>query len=75
MWLVLAVTVFIGRGYISDFTIATMTFSEKPLALSVNVDIVYAPVFIYAMANLIECFPWKRMLTPLKSIGKYSLHM
>lgn len=75
LWLTLAVIVFIGRGYISDFTIAALTFSEEPLALSVNMDIVYAPVFIYAVANLLDCLSWKKILIPFKSIGKYSLHM
>lgn len=41
----------------------------------VNADILYAPLLIYGIVNLVNLIPFKKLFIPLQWIGKYSLLM
>lgn len=43
--------------------------------ISVSIDFISAPLFIFGFVSLIHRIPWKKLLFPLSLIGKYSLSM
>ncbi|MCI9576409.1 MAG: acyltransferase [Clostridiales bacterium] len=75
LWFCIAAAVFLGRYYFPSFYCGTLDFIDRNISLSFNLDIFYAPLFIYSIVNLIGLVPWKKIFLPLSYIGKYSLSM
>lgn len=50
-------------------------FPYLDLGLAISMDIVYAPIFIYAVVNIVQGLPIKILWNLLSIIGKYSLEM
>ena len=70
---VLGVMAFLGRKFAPRLVISLGVLPEEA-ALRVSMDVVYAPVLVYAMANVLPALPGiiRRMLGEM---GKYALHM
>lgn len=75
IWITMAFTAFDGRYYASWFTIISVNFRGELIDIPFNMDIFYAPLFVYGISNLISIIPWKKILVIPEEIGKYSLHM
>lgn len=61
---------FMGRHILSGVNLSFVLFG-----LYLRLDIIYAPLFIYALINLLNCIKWKSILFPLKKMGEYSLYI
>lgn len=75
LWMLLAGLAFMGRYYMPSFSIGSIAFLRENLALPFNMDIFYAPVFVYALVNMIQTIPQNFIFKILSVIGKYSLQM
>lgn len=75
VWIFLICISFFGRYFSPTFSIGNITFLGVGLGLTFNMDIIYAPLFIYATVNLVVAMPFKRVLTVISEVGKYSLIM
>lgn len=77
LWIIGALCVPMGRYVIPSFSLnfGAMPLIRKTMTINISFDFVYAPVFIYCLANL--CMTVKLYCSQiiLKQIGKYSLLM
>lgn len=55
--------------------IVALPWGGEAWQLRVSMDFIYAPVFVYALANLLEACPVKIVSRALGEIGRYSMHM
>lgn len=70
LWIGLLIVAFVGRK------VQPMVYISIALIdISINLDVVYAPMFIYAVINIVRVIPWKKIFVPISAIGKYSLQM
>jgi len=79
VWLFLAAAAFMGRYAFPLLTWGSAQFCGQTVSISINMDVVYAPCFIYAAANLIRA-TGRLPVVPivqriLEALGKKSLLM
>lgn len=71
---ILAAGSFMGKYYFPTLSIGSIDFINKTYAFYFNLDMLYTPIFIYAIVN-ISRYICKKVLVVFESIGKYSLLM
>jgi len=69
----LGLLAFFGRKYAPRLVIALPGLTEN-WALRVSMDVLYAPLLVYAMANLLPALP-HAVRRVLGEMGRYALHM
>lgn len=77
IWVVAALCIPMGRYIIPSLTLdfGTLPIIQKRLYFIVNMDIFYAPMFIFCIANLCEAVKLNYIQLILRQIGKYSFLM
>lgn len=74
IWITMVLIAFDGRYYTTWFSIISVDF-RGVYDIQFNMDIFYAPLFVYGISNLITAISFKKIFVILEEIGKYSLHM
>ena len=75
LWLILAAAACLARALWPRVLLTQASIHGSWLDVTVNMDVLYAPVFLYAMKNLLEQLKSPRLLALLGSIGRESLLM
>lgn len=76
LWCALLYVAFIGRLYVGEITIGFINMLGETVPFSIRLDLLYAPLFIYCLANLFECISWKKVLLfPLEELGRTSMEI
>lgn len=70
----LCAAAFLGRTYAPRVIIA-LPWGGESWQLRVSMDMIYAPAFVYGLANLLAACPARAVMRALGEIGRYSLHM
>lgn len=70
LWIGLLIVAFVGRKVQPSISI-----SIAIIDIYINMDVIYAPLFIYSVINIIRIIPLKKLFVPISEIGKYSLQM
>ncbi len=71
----LAVGVFLLRHYVPKVTLFTFSLMGHSVPVSVFADVIYAPVFVYAVVNIVRLIRLNIIWNIIGEIGKYSLYM
>lgn len=69
----IAFTVLMERGYFASFFYGSTIVHGENVAFELNMDIVYGPLFIFALTNIIQAIPYNPLAKGLAFLGKYSL--
>ena len=75
LWLCLAGGVCLARALWPRLRLVQANVHGSWLDVPVNMDIFYAPIFLYGLKNLLELVKWPRLLSLLGRIGRESLLM
>lgn len=75
LWLCLAGGVCLFRAVFPRLRLVQTNVHGSWLDVPVNMDIFYAPIFLYGLKNLLEMGKWPRLLSLLGKIGRESLLM
>jgi len=75
VWTLLLGLSFFARLYCRSFTLGSVAHQAGEFALTFNPDMLYVPVFLYALVNLWALLPWQRLQAFAAGVGKYSLLM
>lgn len=75
VWVVLLVLSFFARLYCRSFTLGSVSHQAGEFALSFNPDMLYVPVFLYALVNLWALLPWRKLSAVMAAVGKSSMLM
>ena len=73
--ILVAICVPFGRCTIPTLTLALGALPDFNITLDITMDVIYAPIFIYCLANLCKMIDAKIVKKILIIIGKYSLLM
>lgn len=71
----LCIAAFFGRLVLPRIMMGSLHVSGKWTELAFNMDMVYAPVFVYGMAELLRDIPWEKFRRPLEAVGEKSMLM
>lgn len=75
LWLCLAGGVCLARALWPRFRLGHAYVHGVWLDIPVNMDVIYAPIFLYGLKNLLEQIQWPKLLSLLGKIGRESLLM
>lgn len=75
LWLILAGAVCLARALWPRFRLGQAYVHGIWLDIPVNMDVIYAPIFLYGLKNLLELINCPRLLSLLGKIGRESLLM
>lgn len=71
----LVMVVLFARYYVQWITVGTVRFGNSNIPLEFTMDIIYAPIVVYALINLIKIIKVDKIHKVIASIGKHSLTM
>lgn len=75
LWLSLACCVCLTKALFPRLRVVQASVHGIWLDVSVNMDVFYAPIFLYGLKNLLEQIKWPKLLPLLGKIGRESLLM
>lgn len=75
VYIVLGSGVFLARHYLAKVTLFTIYLLGRAVSVSIFMDVVYTPIFVYSIINIIRMIPIKKFWNLIGEIGKYSLYM
>lgn len=75
LWFTIACLVCLARAVCPRVSIARAFFRGYWLDIPLNMDVIYAPVFLYAMKNLLAWIKGTRIFRLLGEIGRESMRM
>jgi len=75
LWIVMVYVAFLDRTLFPNFKLGATLFNGQWTELSFTMDIIYAPLFIYGIAHILQYAKERLLFKTLVSIGKYSLLM
>ena len=75
VWLLLACAAFFARFYCTWFSFGPIAYKTGEMSVTFNPDMLYAPVFLYAVGNLCALLPREKLGAAVMRVGRYSLLM
>ncbi len=75
LWVVLAFSAFLGRFYAPQIMLGSIMLHSEFQPVYLSLDILYTPLFIYALVNLIRIIPENPCDKVLSALGRMSLIM
>ena len=74
-WLCLCAVGFAGRLALPRFALGSIQPSGRWVELELLMDVLYAPLFVYGLARLLQQMKYPRFLGVLGNLGRQSLYM
>lgn len=62
-------------GLAGRYLLPEVHFSISAVTIRFSMDMVYTPLFVYGLINLVDLFPWKKIWAPIALLGKHSMGM
>lgn len=75
LWLSLACCVCLTKALLPRLRVVQASVHGYWLDIPVNMDVIYAPIFLYGLKNLLEQIKWDKLISLLGKIGQESLLM
>ena len=75
LWLSMAVAAAAGRYWWQYWQLGTLEIRGGLFPIKLAADLLFAPLFVYGTANILQLFRKTPVMKILGQIGKYSLHM